>query len=152
MGIIMYGTRVSTKFEGYYGNSEECMECHKTYQKAYVKHTVWTHLNYIPLFPVKKEYFKMCPICGNGIVLKSSEAKEEIESGNDTSSQNLKLYAKHIIAKKPKGLLDVDTSYEVWVKDLSTGEDTCIATDLSKDVVKNIQKERGLKKIEIIDV
>lgn len=152
MGFIMYGTRVSTKFEGYYGNREECTVCHKIYQKAYVKNTVWAHLNYIPLFPVKKYYFKMCPICGRGVELKSRVAKEEIASDNNTSSQNLKVYAKHIIANKPKGFLEVDTSYQVWVKDLSTGEDICIVTDLSKDVVKDIKKERGLKKIDIIDV
>lgn len=31
----------------------------------------------------------------------------------------------------------------VWIKDLITGEETCIVSETCKDVVKNIKKERG---------
>lgn len=151
--MIVYGTRVFTKLEGYFGNREECSVCHKTYQKGYVKNTVWAHLSYIPLFPIKKTYFKMCPICGNGMELKSKAAKAEMAAGAGiVSSQNLEVYAKHILAKKPKKFMETDTSYEVWVKDLSTGEEVCVASDLYKDAVKDIKKERGLKQLEIRDV
>lgn len=152
MGIIMYGTRVFTKHEGYFGEKEECPVCHKIYQKGYVKNSVWAHLNYVPLFPIKKTYFKMCPICGHGIELKSKEAKDEMLNINDLSDQNLEVYAKHILAKKPKGIMSVDTSYELWVKDILTGEEMCIATELSKDIIKRVKKERGLKKIQIINI
>ena len=33
------------------------------------------HLNYIPLFPIKKYYHKICPICGDVVELNSNEAK-----------------------------------------------------------------------------
>ena len=46
----------------------------------------------------------------------------------------------------------LDTSYEFWVKDVTTGEDICVATGLSKDVVKNMKKERGLKNFNFFDV
>lgn len=151
MGMIIYGTHVFSKHEGYFGPKEECPVCHKIYAKSYVRYTSWFHISYIPLFPVKKSYFKMCPICGNGMELKNKEAKREMEQGSDPS-QNFEVYAKHILAKKPKGLMATDTSYEVWVKDLVNGEETCIVSDTCKDVVKDIKKERGLKKLEIRDV
>ena len=44
-------------------------------------------------------------------MVKSSGAKQEIASGNIISNQNLKVYAKHILAKNPKGFLEADTSY-----------------------------------------
>lgn len=151
MGVIIYGTRVFTKLEGYYGEKEECPNCHKVYQKGYVKNSVWAHLDYLPLFPIKKVYFKMCPICGRGYELKKKEAKKEMVNST-ISNQSLEVYAKHILANKPKGIMSVDNSYELWVKDLTTGEEICTASNLSKDVIKDIKKERGLKKIQIKDI
>lgn len=152
MSMIIYGTRVFTKNVGYYGNQEECQFCHKIYKKGYVKNTVWVHLEYLPLFPVKTVYFKMCPVCGNGFELDKKTAKQEMQDRQDTTGQNLEVYAKHILADKPKGIMSVDTSYELWVKDVMTGEDICLATGLTKDNVKDTKKARGLKKIPIQDV
>ncbi len=152
MGMIIYGTRVFTKNAGYYGNQEECQFCHKTYKKGYVKNSVWVHLDYLPLFPVKTTYFKMCPVCGNGFELDKKTAKQEMQDRQDTTGQNLEVYAKHILADKPKGIMSVDTSYELWVKDVMTGEDICLATGLTKDNVKDTKKARGLKKLPILDV
>ena len=152
MALIIYGTRVFRKMSGYYGERQECTNCHRIYQKGYVKNTVWVHLDYIPLFPVKKSYFKICPVCGRGIELKSKEAKMEMSNSTTMSNQNLEVYSKHILAKKPKGVLETDNSYELWVRDLVTGEEICIASDVSKDAVKNVKKNRGLKKIEIKDI
>lgn len=152
MGMIVYGTRVFTKFKGYFGQREECPVCHKVYKKGYVRISEWAHLDYIPLFPIKKRYFRMCPVCGRGNELKSKEAKQEMIDMNGMSSQNLQLFAKHILADKSKGILSIDSSYEVWVKDLFTGEEICIATKLTKDDVKDIKKGRGVKKLEILDV
>ena len=50
--MVLYGTRVFTKFEGYFGERKECEVCHRTYRSAFVRNKVWAHLNYIPLFPV----------------------------------------------------------------------------------------------------
>ena len=101
--MVLYGTRVFTKFEGYFGERKECEICHRTYRRAFVRNKVWAHLDYIPLFPVKKTYFKMCPICGNGGELKAKEAKLEMASGS-INDQNILIYAKHFNANKPKGL------------------------------------------------
>ena len=152
MGVIIYGTKTFTKFEGYFGEKEECEACHKTYKKAYVKNTVWAHLNEIPLFPIKKVYNKICPICGHGYSLKNKEAKIEMSNSIKDEIQNIEIFAKHILEKKPKGFLDADMSYELYARDLVNGEETLIATNISKDVVKSIKKDRGLKKVQIIDV
>ena len=152
MYFIIYGTRYFTKFEGFYGEKEECPYCHKVYKKAYVKYTKWAHICHLPIFPIKKTYFKMCPICSNGVELKSKEGKEEMENANNTDEQKLEAYAKHILIKKPKGILEADRSYEFFIKDLITGEEICVASDLSKDDIKNMKKDRGLKNIQIIDV
>ena len=152
MGMIMYGTKVFTKYKGYFGEREECPCCHKTYKKSYVKYTTWFHLNEIPLFPFKSTYYKMCPICGDSIEIKGKQAKAEMVVTGQPETQNLEAYAKHILANKPKGFLALDTSYEFWVKDITTGEEICVATGLSKDVVKNMKKERGLKNFNFFDV
>lgn len=153
MAMIVYGTHVFTKMKGYYGLKEECPYCHRAYKKAYVKYSKWWHLSYIPLIPLKKRYYKMCPICTGAIELTSREAKDQMERAYDINEpQQLEMYAKHILAKKPKGLLAHDMSYEFWVKDLITGEEICVATNLSKDRVNEIKKERGLKKLQIFDV
>lgn len=151
MAMVVYGTRVFTKFAGYFGEKEECQNCHKTYKKRYVKNTTWAHLDYIPLFPVKKTYSVMCPICGEGIELKSKEAKEDMRNPDNTDNPEIELFAKHILEKKPKGIMATDYSYELWARDVATGEEFCIATDITKDVIKNVKKTRAYKKIAIID-
>lgn len=45
-----------------------------------------------------------------------------------------------------------DNSYEVWIKDLVTGEEMCLVHDTIKDTIKDIKKERAVKKIEIRNV
>ena len=152
MGMIIYGTRVFTKHQGFFGQREECPNCNRIYKKAYVKNTVWAHLDYIPIFPVKKTYFKMCPICGVGMELKSKQAKLEMQNTYDMADPNLQVYAVHILAQKPQGIMATDNSYQVWVRDLNTNENVCIASNTTKDMVKQIKKERGLKNLPITDM
>ena len=152
MGMIYYGTRTFSKFMGYYGPRVECTNCHRTYKKSYVKFSSWFHIDYLPLFPTKTVYFKACPICGNGFELRKQDAKAEMQNPGDAGAQELNLYGKHILANKPKGLLAADNSYELWVKDVTTGENICLATGITKDEIKNVKKERGLKKVPIEEV
>lgn len=152
MALIIYGTKVFRKMVGYYGERLECGNCHRVYQRSYVKSSRWVHIDYIPLFPVKSTYLKICPVCGSGVELNKKDAKLEMNNLNLVSNQAFEVYAKHILAKKPKGAFAVDNSYELWVKDLVTGEDICIAVDITKDMVKNVKKNRGLKKLEIRDI
>lgn len=152
MAVIVYGTHVFTKSAGYYGEREECPICHRVYKKAYVKNSVWAHLEYIPLFPVKKTYFKMCPVCGRGTELKSKEAKAEMAGDNFGYRQYFEPYVKHVLAKKPAKFMSVDCSYEFWIKDMITGEEILVASDITKDQVKQIKKSRGYKKVPVMDV
>ena len=152
MAVIVYGTHVFTKLAGYFGQREECPFCHRVYKKGYVKNTVWAHLEYIPLFPIKKTYFKMCPVCGRGVELKNKEAKAEMVNSGDGYRQEFEAYAKHILTKKPKGIMSVDNSYEFWIRDLVSGEEILVDSEITKDVVKRIKKSMGYKKVPIIDV
>lgn len=152
MATIVYGTRVFTKLTGYFGPREECPFCHRVYKKGYVKNTVWAHLEYIPLFPVKKTYFKMCPACGRGTTLKSKEAKAEMINANDGYRQEFEAFAKHVLANKPSKLMSTDTSYEFWVRDLVSGEEFLVESELTKKQVKQWKKSRGDKKVPIINV
>lgn len=148
MALIVYGTHVFTKFKGYYGRREECPICHKVYSKGYVHYMKWAHIEFIPIFPVKNRYIKMCPICGNGIELKSKQAKEEMNS-LESITQNFEVYAKRINIINPQTGRATNTIFEVWVRDLSNGEETCIASDTSQKIVKTVKKARGLKNIQI---
>ena len=78
MAIFIYGTKAFTSFKGYFGQKEECPYCHKMYKKGFTKISRWAHLDYIPIFPVGSSYIRFCPVCGNGDVIKSKEAKEII--------------------------------------------------------------------------
>ena len=149
--IIFYGEKVFTKHMGYYGESAQCGSCGKAYPDSFVKVSRWFHIFFIPLFPVKKTYFKMCPVCSSGVELKSKEAKAEMKSLKKVDLQ-IEIYAKHVKANKPKKLFATDTSYELWAKDLATGEDFCVSTGITKDQIKKTKKARGLKKLEIKEV
>ena len=151
MAVIVYGTHVFTKLAGYFGPREECPVCHRVYKKGYVRITRWAHLEYIPLFPYKKTYFKMCPVCGMGVEFKNKEAKAEMAVADDGYRQDFEAYAKHVLAKKPTGLLATDNSYEFWIKDLMTGEEIRVESDITKDQVKRIKKNRGYKKVPIVN-
>lgn len=150
MGIVYYGTKVFKKNKGYYGEAEECIFCHRVYEKQFVKYNVWAHVDFIPLIPVKTRYIKMCPICGYSEEFKSKEAKPMMV--NKSGNQNIKLYAKHILANKPKSILDADESYELWARDMNSGEEYIVLSDTSKGAVKEEYKRRGLKKLEIVTI
>ena len=70
----------------------------------------------------------------------------------DPEPQQLKVYAKHILANKPKGFLETDNSYELWVRDEISGEDILLLNQTTKDVIKNVKKNRGLKILPIVEV
>ena len=148
---FVYGSRTFTSNKGYFGNKETCQHCQKSYIPSYIKVSTWAHFDYIPIFPIKTRYYKMCPICGHNNELTRKEAKP-LMINPDNGTQNLKTYAKHVLHNKPEKKLQTDTSYELWVKDLTTGEDICISTGLTKSDIKTSKRNRGLKKIEIIDV
>ncbi len=152
MALFIYGTKAFTSFKGYFGQKEECPNCHKVYKKGFTKVSRWAHIDYIPLFPVGSSYIRFCPVCGNGDVIKSKEAKEIMAAPTDPEPQDITVYAKHILANKPQGFLATDTSYEVWIKDNISGEEMCLATNSTKDYIKSIKKNRGIKNIQIIDV
>lgn len=146
MGTFYYGTRVFSKLMGYFGPKQECDQCHRAYTRAIVKYSTWFHFDYIPIIPTKTQYVKMCPICGAGFELLKADAKQEMQAGNN-GFPGFEPHAKHIMANKPKGLLATDNSYELWLKDLSTGEDIIIASEITKEDIKNLKKERGYKKV-----
>ena len=151
MYSFVYGDIVFTKHKGYFGEKEECPNCHKVYSPAFVKFSTWAHFSYIPVFPIKTRIYKMCPVCGVDHELKVSEAKPLMT--NENTSQSITPYAKHILKNRPKNrMFNIDKSYELWVKDNATNEDFRIATGLNKIQIKNIKKHRGLKRLEIIEV
>ena len=106
----------------------------------------------IPIFRTKLSYNKICPICGHGYSVTGKEGKAEMAAGPKDETQQIEVYAKRIMAKKPKKLLQADRSYELWVKDVNRNEETMLADDLTKDFIKTAKKDRGLKKIPIIEV
>ncbi len=146
-----WGEKVFTKNRGFFGEKEECANCHKIYSPAFVRSRTWLHVNFIPIFPEKTIIHKMCPICGASHELKTREAKPLMVNKN--KYQDITTYAKHVLHKQPKNKwTDFDKSYELWIKDNATHEEFFVEDNLTKDDVKNIKKKRGLKKLEIITV
>ncbi len=151
MARIVYGTKVFTKALGYYGEKQQCPNCQRVYSKSLVAYKKWAHLEYIPIFPVKTTYYHMCPICSQGYEVDKATAKNML-AGQPVTDQNITMFAKHFRARKPKGLLTADTSYELWVKDLMTNEEICIAANISKDHIKQEEKTRGFGKVAIYEL
>lgn len=152
MAVVFYGTETFVKHAGYFGEPQECEVCHQVYQKSYVRVRRWAHLDYVPLFPTKTLYFRMCPICARGQELSKKDGKAEIKALNAVSNQKFEYYAKHILAEKKKGFLATDDSYEFWVKDVNSGAEFCIAKKITKDKVKAMKKGRGIKNLPVLDV
>ena len=149
--LYVYGTHVFTKFMGYFGQIEECEQCHKKYKKQLVRVKKWAHLDYIPIFPCGTSYIYACPVCGLHKELKKADAKAIMDTSSDPHQQNIQTYAKHVAAKKPQKKMAIDNSYELWVRDLITGEDSCVRVDLTKNDLKNEKKARGLKDLPIVE-
>ncbi len=91
------------------------------------------------MFPVKLEYLELCPVCGDGILMKAKMDNTKDES------QRLSVYAKRVIPQRP-------IKYEFCVKDLNTNEEICVASGITKAEVKRIGKDRGIKKVTIVEV
>jgi ribosomal protein S27AE len=149
MAVIWWGTHVFNSNKGYHGEKIECPECGRVYAPAYVKSNFWFHIEFIPLIPYKSMYRKFCPVCGYGVEMKGKEGKAEIKEKAEVTDQAFEPYVNHNLADKPKGILTTDNSYEFHVKDLNSGEDFCVAKNLTKDEVKKIKKGRAYKKLPI---
>ena len=149
--LVVYGTHVFTKFLGYFGQPEECAQCHKKYKKSMVRVKRWAHLEFIPIFPCGSSYFYSCPICGFGTELKKKDGKAIIEAPSDPHQQNIQIYAKHVAANRPTKKFAVDSSYELWARDLITGEDFCVRNGQTRDNLKSEKKSRGLKDIPVVE-
>ncbi|MCR4581715.1 MAG: zinc ribbon domain-containing protein [Bacilli bacterium] len=147
--IIIYGVETFTKHMGFFGPVETCPNCSRSYSPAYVRSRTWFHLTYIPIFPVKTCYYKTCPVCGNSVELDKKTAKSLMINPN--YSQSVCMYARHILSLKPAKLFDPDNSYELWFKDFITNQEFCVFAGLSKEQIKNIKKNMGLKQFQIID-
>lgn len=150
MAMVVYGMHVFPKFVGYFGEKQLCPNCQKTYKPAYIKNSVWGHIYYIPLLPIRTYYNRICPICGYGDMLKKKEAIVEMSTPTDGSRQEFQYYAKHILANKPTKMLQSDTSYDIYAKDLVSGEEVCIASGVTKNRIKDIKKQFGLKETPAI--
>ena len=147
--FFTYGTKYFTKFLGYYGQVEPCINCGKNYSPAFVQSKKWGHFDYIPLIPMGKKILKMCPICGNAVELSTEQAKAYMNLRND--NQKIELYFRHVLSNKPQGMLSVDNSYELWCKDFNMGQEFLVFNGLTKDDVKDIKKQRGQKNLAVID-
>ncbi len=71
---------------------------------------------------------------------------------NKNENQNFYYYAKHILKNKPTGVLTPDNSFEFWIKDVLTNEEFLIFANITKEQIKNIKKNMGIKNLNIIDI
>ena len=149
MAVIWWGTHVFNSNKGYHGEKVACPDCGRVYAPAYVKSSFWFHIEFIPLIPYKSMYRKFCPVCGYGVEMKGKEGKAELKEKAEVTDQAFEPYVNHNLADKPKGILKTDNSYEFHVKDLNSGEDICVAKNLTKEEVKKIKKGRAYKKLPI---
>jgi len=143
MGTVVYGTYHFTKLMGYFGNPEQCSNCGRTYKKAVVKDTRWGHLDYIPLLPMGTKYILGCPICGDDEPIDKKTATTYMNDPNPSCPQELKPYIKYDKAAKYR---------EFDIKDVLSGEEICVASDITKSQAKDIAKIRGFKKVETINI
>lgn len=150
--IVFWGTHVFTRFVGFSGDNSACRNCGLGYKKRIVKESHWAHFEYIPLFPVNIKYQIICPVCGNRYTVDHIDMVLDFEPLKSDPQPDIEVYAKHILAKKPDGAFKTDYSYELWAKDLHTGNETRLGTNCTKTNVNNFKKNLGYKKLEIIEV
>lgn len=152
MIVVFWGTHVFTRLVGFSGDRSICSDCELGYKKRVIKESHWVHFEYIPLFPIKSKYHIVCPVCGKRRTVEIIDMVYDFVPLKYDPQPDIEIYAKHILAKKPDGWFETDYSYELWARDLRTGNVICVGTNCTKKNVKNFKKNLGYKKIEIIEV
>ena len=74
--FIFFGSRRTVKDLGSYPVSGTCPNCHNTINLKIIKVTDWFTLYFIPIFPLKVERFKTCPICSIAQKISKEEAEQ----------------------------------------------------------------------------
>lgn len=143
MGTIVYGTYHFTKLMGYFGEPTTCPVCRRTYKQAIVKDVKWGHVDYIPLLPMGSQYIQECPICAEDKNLTKKLAQNIMNKPGDGAEQKLTPFVRYDKPNKYR---------EFIIKDEASGEEICVASGISKSDCKHIAKDRGLKKVPIIEM
>ncbi len=76
--MIFYGTKIFVKQLGNVHQAAMCGHCRAQTGHAVIRHWTWFTLFFIPLIPLWKSYFVVCPGCGEKTKIKKSDAKKMI--------------------------------------------------------------------------
>lgn len=73
--LFLYGTKNKQK---QLATSREllCPCCNNVSRWQVVKHTTWFTMFFIPMIPLKNQYFEMCPVCKAGRKLTKKQANQ----------------------------------------------------------------------------
>lgn len=77
--FILWGTKQTQK-QLAAGNEYMCPRCNNVNRWPVLQYTTWFTLFFIPLIPLRKKYYEMCPICRAGREMKKDQAKRFMNS------------------------------------------------------------------------
>lgn len=76
--MIFYGTKTFVKQLGCVYQTVMCRHCRVQTRQEVIRNWTWFTLFFIPLIPLWKSYFVVCPNCGEKTKIKKSDAKHMI--------------------------------------------------------------------------
>lgn len=80
--MIIFGSKWIRKILGTEG-SFRCTNCNNVSNWQLVKLTLWFSLFFIPIIPIKSEYYEVCPICGGEVRITKEECMSLIQKSNE---------------------------------------------------------------------
>ncbi len=76
--MIFYGTRTFVKQLGYMYQAAMCGRCQAQVRQVVIREWTWFTLFFIPLIPLWKSYFVVCPNCKERTKIKKHDAMSMI--------------------------------------------------------------------------
>jgi hypothetical protein len=81
--FVIFGLGHRTKKEFKLPESKHCDHCNNTSQWKLGREANWFTLFFIPVFPVKIEYWTVCPICRKGHRLTYHQFEKKLNSSSN---------------------------------------------------------------------
>jgi len=139
---ISYGIYRFPQNKGPHGEAKTCPQCGKTYRENFFVINKWAHIMNIPLVPVGKEIYHVCPVCNAGYAVEKQDKKAVSAMLKEAASsdQQMKYRATYHAESK---------TYDLYLDDLNSKETFTLGTGLTRGEYKQELKGRLMKKKDV---
>lgn len=138
---ITWGKYEKSHIIGTYGKKIKCPKCKNTYSQDVFHVEQWSHIMYIPVDKESKGYIRQCPICCY------SEPIYNFMDSELSSQLVLEEEQSFSYIARPSGKRG---KYNFYIKDDLTSQEFFVSENISKSVLKEKMKNRGIKPDKLV--